>query len=167
MDTGDFTLNYLQIKQNNSLSQTWLAFTKEIKFEHKLLIESVSIFETYNPGAVCVLYAFDYKSDRWTRVWSIFGEGALKSNAQARRRPLPPKASRIFKPTLLLKSVFSDKLRLEFEHSQLDYYTELDAVEIAGIPYDIDATVRVATNLKVWFKLHINLNVKVVIFLYR
>lgn len=78
----------------------------------------------------------------------MFQENEFKSNKEACKRTLPPKASRIFKPNLTVKNVFSDKLRLEFEHSELEYYTELDAVEISGIAYDIESTVQVAKNLK-------------------
>ena len=108
----------------------------------------MTIYETYNPGALCVLYAFDYKTDSWVCIWSIFEAKNYKSNKEACERVLPPRASRMFEPKLTRKNVFSDKLRLEFEHSTLDYYTELDAVEIAGMAYDGPGTKLVANNLK-------------------
>lgn len=120
----------------------------EVKFEHKLLIDSVIIYETYNPGAVCVIYAFDYAVYRWVCVWSVFHENVYRSNTQACNRSLPAKASRKFEPNLTRKNVFSDKIRLEFECSNLDYYTELDAVEISGIAYDLPKTSLIASNLK-------------------
>lgn len=41
----------------------------------------------------------------------------------------------------------NSKIRLEFEHSRLDYYTELDAVEISGVAYDIPKTNKFANEL--------------------
>ncbi len=80
----------------------------EVQFEHKLLIESVVVYETYNPGAVCVLYAFDYVSHRWTCIWSIFHEDGYKTNAEACSRSLPARLSRKFEPNLTRKNVFSE-----------------------------------------------------------
>lgn len=40
------------------------------------------------------------------------------------------------------------KVRLEFEHSQFEYYSELDAVEILGHLYDVTNARTIASNLR-------------------
>jgi F-box/leucine-rich repeat protein 4 len=40
------------------------------------------------------------------------------------------------------------KIRLEFEHSKLEYYTEIDAVEIIGYSHDISNSRKIANNLR-------------------
>lgn len=47
----------------------------------------------------------------------------------------PPKTeqdSRIFSPKIATPPFPSRIIRLEFRHDELDYYTELDAVELVG-----------------------------------
>lgn len=58
-------------------------------------------------------------SNRWCQLWS----------GPPQRVPHKP---RIFSPPLQLCSFKTKLLRLEFNHSLLDYYTELDAVLLIG-----------------------------------
>jgi hypothetical protein len=43
---------------------------------------------------------------------------------------------------------YCSKVRLEFEHSNFDYYSELDAVQICGCLYDIADCKTIASNLR-------------------
>jgi F-box/leucine-rich repeat protein 4 len=61
---------------------------------------------------------------------------------------MPQKCSRKFEPDIRKRDIFSDRIRVEFEHSKLDYYTELDAIEISGICYDLPRTNLIALSLK-------------------
>jgi F-box and leucine-rich repeat protein 4 len=80
----------------------------ELMYEQRLLIESVTIYETYHPGSVVSIYAFNYQTDRWTLIWSIFKENKFKTNEQGLKRKLPPKTSRKFKPKLERTNIYSE-----------------------------------------------------------
>ena len=80
----------------------------EVIFETKLVVESVIVYETYHPGSVCALYAFDYFRNKWFNLWSLFDEFSFTSNQQAFNRVLPPKVSRKFKPVLKRKDIFTE-----------------------------------------------------------
>ena len=97
---------------------------------------------------MCVLYAYDYSKEQWISVWSIFNNPQYKTNSQACDRSLPLKASRKFEPNLTRKHIFTDLIRIEFEHSKLEYYTELDAIEITGLSYDLPNVSVIAANLQ-------------------
>ncbi|XP_074113577.1 F box and leucine-rich-repeat gene 4 [Cotesia typhae] len=90
----------------------------DIEYHKEVYPIRVSIYETYNPGSVIKICARD-PYGQWLLLWS----------------GLPQKVSpkpRIFSPPLKLCSFKTKVLRLEFNHSQLDYYTELDAVLLIG-----------------------------------
>lgn len=76
------------------------------------------MYETYNPGSVIGIWAQN-RCGKWFRLWS--GTPQI----------VAPK-SRIFSPHLELCNFKTKMLRLEFNHSLLDYYTELDAVLLIG-----------------------------------
>lgn len=120
---------------------------KEVQFEHKALIEKVTIYETYHPGSIVALYAFDYIKDKWINIWSIFSDNIYKTNLEAINRQMPPKSSRKFEPNLIRKDVFSDRLRVELEYTKLEYYSELDAIEISGVLFDINKLKTIAINI--------------------
>lgn len=71
------------------------------------MIESVIIYENYNPGAVVALYAFDYDIKKWIKIWSIFAHLKINSNIQALQRLVPKKESRKFRPNLCTKNIYS------------------------------------------------------------
>ena len=73
-----------------------------------MVIESVIIYETYNPGACVALYAFDDFVQKWIVIWSIFYENGYKKNSDAKNRQLPPRVSRKFEPELMRKNIFSE-----------------------------------------------------------
>lgn len=119
----------------------------EVKFEHKIQIESVTIYETYHPGSIVALYAYDYLKEKWICIWSVFSE--YTSNWEALNRQLPTQnLSRKFEPNLIRKDVFSDTLRVELEYTRLEYYSELDAIEITGVPFDLNKLNSITHNLK-------------------
>lgn len=79
----------------------------------------VSIYEIYNPGSVIAIWAQD-PYGQWHRLWS------------GSPQKIETKNSRVFSPPLRLCNFRTRTLRLEFNHSLLDYYTELDAVLLIG-----------------------------------
>ncbi|XP_060830023.1 F-box/LRR-repeat protein 4 isoform X1 [Bombus pascuorum] len=78
----------------------------------------VSIYETYNPGSVIGIWAQNSEG-KWYQLWNGFPQ-------------VVPHKPRIFSPYLQLCNFKTKMIRLEFNHSLLDYYTELDAVLLIG-----------------------------------
>lgn len=91
---------------------------EDIEFRDEVYPIRVSIYEIYNPGSVIRIWAQDCHH-QWFQLWS--GPPQI----------VPPR-SRIFSPPLQSCSFKTKMLRLEFNHSLLDYYTELDAVLLIG-----------------------------------
>lgn len=71
------------------------------------MIESVIIYENYNPGAVVALYAFNYDKKKWIQIWSVFGNSKINSNLKGLQRQIPKKESRKFRPNLSIKNIYS------------------------------------------------------------
>ncbi|CAD1480894.1 unnamed protein product, partial [Heterotrigona itama] len=78
----------------------------------------VSIYETYNPGSVIGIWAQNSEG-KWHQLWNGFPQ-------------VVPREPRIFSPHLRSCNFKTKTIRLEFNHSSLDYYTELDAVLLIG-----------------------------------
>ncbi|KAM9724565.1 F-box/LRR-repeat protein 4 isoform 2-T3 [Menidia menidia] len=101
----------------------------ELGFEEPVYPTAVEVFETYYPGAIVQIMACSHNpfsqspptDVRWEVLWS--GEPTKALTPQARQ--FSPKIKHINFPTNLL--------RLEFNSSLLDYYTELDAVILRGV----------------------------------
>ncbi|KAM9315759.1 F-box/LRR-repeat protein 4 [Gastrophryne carolinensis] len=101
----------------------------ELAFEDPVYPTAVHILETYHPGSVVRILACSanpYSQTtptevRWETIWA--GEPVHVNSPQARQ--FTPCIKEIDFPTNLL--------RLETNSSLLDYYTELDAVELHGV----------------------------------
>ncbi|XP_049873276.1 F-box/LRR-repeat protein 4 [Pectinophora gossypiella] len=89
----------------------------EVSFERAVYPMEVSVFETYNPGALIRIWAWGPKS--WVLLWE--GEPEYVGDTP-----------RIFSPPIREMNFPSRVLRLEFNHRLLPYYTELDAVLLKG-----------------------------------
>ncbi|XP_063536179.1 F-box/LRR-repeat protein 4 [Cydia strobilella] len=89
----------------------------EVSFEKAVYPVEVSVFETYNPGALVRIWA------QGPSMWLLLWEGEPE---YAGDRP------RIFSPPIRQIDVLTRVLRLEFNHKLLPYYTELDAVLLKG-----------------------------------
>jgi len=93
-------------------------YFEDIEFRDAVYPIRVSIFETYNPGSVIRIWAQNLKN-QWFLLWS----GSPQ---------IVPSTTRIFSPPLRPCDFKTKILRLEFNHSLLNYYTELDAVMLIG-----------------------------------
>ncbi|KOB77619.1 putative fbxl4 [Operophtera brumata] len=108
------TEDYMPQNNNNSIpSQDFV----EVSFSKEVYPLEVSIFETYNPGALVRIWA------RGPASWMLLWEGEPEYVVE---RP------RIFTPPIRQINVPTRILRLEFNHKLLPYYTELDAVLLKG-----------------------------------
>uniref|UniRef100_A0A8D8XHW1 F-box/LRR-repeat protein 4 n=1 Tax=Cacopsylla melanoneura TaxID=428564 RepID=A0A8D8XHW1_9HEMI len=90
----------------------------DLSFEVAVFPFSVRIYETYNPGSVVRIWAGD-RCGRWKVLW----EGAPQAVSTG---------SRVFRPRIKPINFPTKLIRLEFDQSSLDYYTELDAVLLVG-----------------------------------
>ncbi|EZA61152.1 hypothetical protein DMN91_005152 [Ooceraea biroi] len=89
-----------------------------IRFHESVYPLRISIYEIYNPGSVVRIWAKN-PDNQWFQLWS--GPPQI----------VPPQA-RLFSPPLEPCNFKTNTIRLEFNHSQLDYYTEFDAVLLFG-----------------------------------
>ncbi|CAH2252667.1 F-box LRR-repeat 4 [Pelobates cultripes] len=101
----------------------------ELAFEEPVYPTAVHVLETYHPGSVVKIMACSanpYSQStpaevRWETIWSA--EPTRVNSPQARQ----------FKPCIKEINFPTNLLRLETNSSLLDYYTELDAVELHGV----------------------------------
>merc|ERR1719290_306383 len=96
----------------------------DIKYEHAVYPFRIHIYETYNPGGVVAIWAGDCRG-RWKLLWD--------SSLSATSHPSPAtEQPRVFSPPLRPTTFATRQLRLEFDQTQLHYYTEVDAVALLG-----------------------------------
>uniref|UniRef100_A0A8C5QYL1 F-box and leucine rich repeat protein 4 n=1 Tax=Leptobrachium leishanense TaxID=445787 RepID=A0A8C5QYL1_9ANUR len=101
----------------------------ELAFEEPVYPTAIHILETYHPGSVVKILACSanpYSQStpaeiRWETIWSA--EPTRVNSPQAR----------LFKPCIKEINFPTNLIRLETNSSCLDYYTELDAVELHGV----------------------------------
>ncbi|XP_048478464.1 F-box/LRR-repeat protein 4 [Plutella xylostella] len=101
------------VKDHDMLSTDYV----EVSFEREVHPLEVSIFETYNPGAIVKIWVRSRKS--WILLWA----GEPEEGGDSPRIFTPP-IRKIKEPIRIM--------RLEFNHSKLTYYTELDAILLKG-----------------------------------
>ncbi|XP_050556327.1 F-box/LRR-repeat protein 4 isoform X2 [Spodoptera frugiperda] len=132
-DYGDYPQAFVMVKrtygtwweeapsaQKDYMPQNASAITSQdfvVSFEKAVYPLEVSIFETYNPGALVRIWALGPTT--WMLLWE--GEPEYVGDTP-----------RIFSPPIRQINVPTRILRLEFNHKLLPYYTELDAVLLRG-----------------------------------
>lgn len=97
-----------------------------IQFEDFVYPSQIYIFETYNPGAVIKVWAFTI-TEKWICLWENDETAASI-----------PTDSRVFSPIIKEIKIPTKIIRIEFNHSNLEYFTEIDGVLLEGIKYDDD-----------------------------
>ncbi|OAD59843.1 F-box/LRR-repeat protein 4 [Eufriesea mexicana] len=96
----------------------YFLYYQDLEYFQEVYPIRVSIYETYNPGSVVGIWAQNPEG-KWYQLWNGFPQ-------------VVPHKPRIFSPYLQLCNFKTKMIRLEFNHSLLDYYTELDAVLLIG-----------------------------------
>uniref|UniRef100_F6TDN1 F-box domain-containing protein n=1 Tax=Ciona intestinalis TaxID=7719 RepID=F6TDN1_CIOIN len=99
----------------------------DVVFDQAVYPWSIAIYETYNPGSLVRILALCQRFPKQTakRHWEVLWDNPHpQSNL--------PNEARMFAPILREIKHRSRIIRLEFCHSHLDYYAELDAVELTG-----------------------------------
>jgi hypothetical protein len=94
--------------------------TLTVSFEHAVTPTGVRIFETYNPGAVVRIEAFDLDEEEWVVLW----EGQELTNDEMR----------VFSPELDEVEFQTNQLRITLDTEAVSGWNEIDAVELIGVP---------------------------------
>ena len=94
--------------------------TLELRYEHKVVPAGVEVYESYNPGAVVSIEAYDEAGDEWVVLWA--GE---RSEAEG---------ITIFSPEVELVDFATDSLRLTLDTTLVSGWNEIDAVQLLGRP---------------------------------
>jgi hypothetical protein len=90
-----------------------------VKFDDFVIPEEIRIYETFNPGAVIGIWCYCLTIEKWKLLWR--GEPEV---CEKKSREFIPKIRKISVPTKIL--------RIEFNHSLLDYFTAIDAILLKG-----------------------------------
>lgn len=98
--------------------------TLELTYEHPVKPSYVNIYESYNPGAVISIEAYNEEEEEWAILW----EGEDESVGEAGAAPV------IFSPALETIDFATNKLRITLDSSAVEGYNEIDAVELVGRP---------------------------------
>lgn len=100
-----------------------------IEFEEFVFPNEIAIYETYNPGAIVKLWAFTM-NEKWICLWEMTTDGDDNDNTLAE---LISNDSRIFAPPIKEIKMPTRIIRIEFNHRNLDYFTEIDGVVLKGV----------------------------------
>lgn len=105
-----------------------------IYFEEYVVPEEIVIFETFNPGALIRIWAYTITKS-WICLW------------ETEKLYIPPlqavNEARLFSPQLRKGILPTRTIRLEFNHSLLNYFTEIDAVLLRGKKANIESIQRI------------------------
>lgn len=98
-----------------------------VEFEDFVFPNEILIYETYNPGAIIKLWAFTI-NERWVCLW----EDDASNDSSTR---IFSNDSHIFSPTIKEIKIPTRIIRIEFNHRNLDYFTEIDGVLLEGVKF--------------------------------
>lgn len=95
--------------------------TLELFFDFQVVPTAIEIYESYNPGAVIAVDAYNIDADEWVTLWE--GEAAPAEEAY-----------RIFSPELTEADFRTNQIRLVLDTAAVPGYNEIDAVQLFGRP---------------------------------
>uniref|UniRef100_A0A8D8FQ96 F-box/LRR-repeat protein 4 n=1 Tax=Culex pipiens TaxID=7175 RepID=A0A8D8FQ96_CULPI len=95
-----------------------------VRFEEPVLPEQIKVFETYNPGAIVRIWAYT-QAEQWFLLWDV-------ESGNENLPPVERNHARIFCPPLNPAPSPTRFIRFEFNHAQLEYSTQLDAILMLG-----------------------------------
>ena len=94
--------------------------TLELTFTHMVNPTGVRIFESYNPGAVTLVEAYDADAGEWAVLWE--GDSVTDEDF------------RTFSPPLESVDFLTNQIRLTLQTDLVSGWNEIDAVELLGLP---------------------------------
>lgn len=101
------------------------SFLSVVEFEEFVFPSEISIYETYNPGAIVKLWAFTI-NEKWICMWDGCNDTRNRTSSND---------SQIFSPPINEIKIPTRIIRIEFNHRNLDYFTEIDGVVLKGIKF--------------------------------
>jgi hypothetical protein len=93
--------------------------TLELTFDQEVVPTGIEIYETYNPGAVVLIEAFDPQADAWEVLW----EGASDTAGEELA---------VFSPELTPVEFATNRIRLTIDEPLIPGWNEIDAVKLIG-----------------------------------
>ena len=93
--------------------------TLELTFDQEVVPTGIEIYETYNPGAVALIEAFDPEADAWEVLW----EGASDTAGEELA---------VFSPELTPVEFATNRIRLTIDEPLIPGWNEIDAVKLIG-----------------------------------
>lgn len=94
--------------------------TLELRYAHPVFPTAIRIYETYNPGAVVAVEAYNGEADEWVTLWS--GQDPSQEAPAA------------FSPPITPTDFATDRLRLTLDTDVVPGWNEIDAVQLIGRP---------------------------------
>jgi hypothetical protein len=95
--------------------------TLDILFDQEVVPTGLEIYETYNPGAVALIEAFDPEASTWVVLWE--GESDTIGAEIA-----------VFAPELAPVEFATNRIRLTIDEPLVPGWNEIDAVKLIGAP---------------------------------
>ncbi|NJN81743.1 MAG: hypothetical protein HC802_05275 [Caldilineaceae bacterium] len=94
--------------------------TLDLTYDHLVTPHAVEIYETFNPGAVTLLEAYDPAVGSWVTLW----QGADTTAGE----------SGVFSPFFSPPAFKTNSLRLTLDTSAVPGFNDIDAVGLIGRP---------------------------------
>jgi hypothetical protein len=98
--------------------------TLELSYEFPVVPHAIHIYESYNPGAVTMIEAYNLETEEWVVIW----EGAVSAPEDGET------LSRVFSPEFEPVGFATDGLRLTVDEPSVPGWNEIDAVQLVGRP---------------------------------
>jgi hypothetical protein len=95
--------------------------TLDLTYEVPVKPSAVLVYESYNPGAITKIEAYDKENDNWVSIYE--GEAGPIEDTY-----------RVFSPELTPTDFATNEIRLTLDTTAVEGYNEIDAVELYGRP---------------------------------
>ncbi len=95
--------------------------TLDLTYENSVVPSAINIHETYNPGSIIAVEAYDSDAEEWVALWE--GEAAATEET-----------IRVFSPELAVPGFATNAIRLVLDTDAVEGWNEIDAVELLGRP---------------------------------
>ena len=113
-DAGDFATAWAADAADAGIEQLILGYPQAV------VPTGIEIYETYNPGAVVAVEAYDIDGDAWVVLW----EGTADTTGQE---------IAVFSPPLLSPDFATTVIRISVDETAVEGWNEIDAVKLIGM----------------------------------